>query len=123
LSRGIQGTCREGYGYLGGCGLSPVVRGGHWAAQRACGGSQGRLRATRAAPGPPCGQPGSIPAAGGLKGRPAWDRRCAGLHGEGMRESTLNPFFVSKKTPTTFTFNPRGVALLQKKRSTPPKPS
>jgi len=25
--------------YWGGCGLSPVVRGGHWAAQRACGGS------------------------------------------------------------------------------------
>ena len=33
-------------------------------AQQACGGSQGRLRAARARLRPPCGQPGSIPAAG-----------------------------------------------------------
>jgi len=52
---------------LGGAaaGLSPVVRGCRGLAQRACGGSQGRLRAARAIPRHPCGQPGSIPAAGG----------------------------------------------------------
>ena len=44
-------------------GLSPVVRGSSLAAQRVCGGSQGRLRTTRAARPAPCGQPGSIPTA------------------------------------------------------------
>ena len=52
--------------HWGGCGLSQVVRGCRGLAQRACGGSQGRLRAARANPRHPCGQPCSIPAAGGV---------------------------------------------------------